>query len=644
MKAGKHTKAILITGLVFTLLFTHLPVLYTLFYHNLTGAPTAAGGVINLASSATKSIVLDGEWEFYWNRLIVTDSDRSSQPDILIHVPSFWTEYKISENILPPNGFASYRLRLTGLDDSRSVTVYIPDFGSAYRVFIDGKLTSESGVISKSTSGIFTTPQATLYPVTLSQGEHEIILEIATTRFAGLYMAPVLKEYNSSLQEESNRNSIRLILFGIALFSFLVLIVLYNLSFLEGRRFFWLPLGGFLVLIRIMLTTEFYSFWQQTVFFNLSYETTNPLMVVVTFIFKYLWIYLCQEFLGIAFSKKERLGFLLYYTLLILEYLFIPRGSNRLLTQILPYLSFLLEFYIFFKVYHGKRHLQKYGLLIYCGILLSMSGLILNGYYIGGCIYPNMSLALLVLFTVYTVILSFVYALRTSDLRNEFAVASSRLALARSQIDIQKEYFDALSAQMNEIRSIRHDMRHFLGVLKRLSVEERYEELNRFLTEYTQQAETEPLPVFCENAVANSILGYYFLQAIERGIPFRCTCDIPKQLFISDSDLCVVLGNALENAIEACEKLPLEKIRFVQVEARNITGQLLIKIANSCINPPIEKDDGYRSSKSGAFHGMGLRNMKRVVSACEGFMKTEYTQGVFTLMAAFPNPSKSVPE
>jgi len=71
---------------------------------------------------------------------------------------------------------------------------------------------------------------------------------------------------------------------------------------------------------------------------------------------------------------------------------------------------------------------------------------------------------------------------------------------------------------MNEIRGIKHDLRHFVGVIRRLTKEGRYTELERFLREYTEKTETDPLPVFCENVVANSILGYYSLKAKEGGI------------------------------------------------------------------------------------------------------------------------------
>jgi hypothetical protein len=66
MKGSKHIKANLILGLIFVILFSHLPVAYTVFYHNLTDAPTAIDGSIDLKKlSPTRTIVLDGRWDFF---------------------------------------------------------------------------------------------------------------------------------------------------------------------------------------------------------------------------------------------------------------------------------------------------------------------------------------------------------------------------------------------------------------------------------------------------------------------------------------------------------------------------------------------------------------------------------------------------
>lgn len=639
MRASKWIGATLILSLVLVLLCSHAPVLYTLLYHDLTGAPPAKTASLDAEGVSPQGrIILDGEWEFFWNRLLVTEPEADGAPDFYIAVPDYWSKYQLCGEYLPAYGCASYRLTLKGLFIPQPVTVHLPDFGSAYRVFIDGRLVSESGVVSKQPAEVFTTTKAKLYPVTLSAAEHVVVIETATTRFSGLYMAPVLQEYDRAVQGDGIRNTLRLILFGMALFSFLVLIVTYALSFRESRPSFCLLAVGPLVLLRIMLTTEFYGLWQHTVFFGLPYEAANPLMFLISFAFKYLLIYVAEGLLGIAFSRREKLFFFLYYAALYLLYFFIPQGFyNRHLTVVLPIAAFAVEVYIFFKIWFNRRRMKKYGLPIYLGAMLAVAGLIVDCYYINGNSYLNLSMALLTLFTLFMMILSMVSALQMTDVRKELILSSSRLALARSQIAMQGDYYDALSAQINEARAARHDMHHFVGAMKRLSGEGRYAELDRFLAEYADKSETEPLPVFCENAVANSILGYYSLKAKERGVPFCCTCVIPKQLSVSDSDLCVVLGNALENALEACERITEPDARFISVETRISGGQLLIKVENSCFGSLQRREGRYVSSKPGRDYGIGLANIQKVVQAYGGFLETEYGGTAFRLMAAFPD-------
>lgn len=236
-------------------------------------------------------------------------------------------------------------------------------------------------------------------------------------------------------------------------------------------------------------------------------------------------------------------------------------------------------------------------------------------------------------------ILGLVSSIQTANISRDYALSSARLMAVRVQITMQTEYYNALSTQINEIRAIRHDFHHFVNVLKRLADEGLYTDLKNFLHEYTKKTDMEPLPVYCENVVANSILGYYALRLKEEGISFQCACVIPKVLSVSDSDLCVVLGNGLENAMDACRKIDTKEVRSIQVEARTVNQQLLIKITNT-YNGIVNQEDGRLiSTKETPYHGIGLQNIKKVVATYGGYVKTEFTQTIFTLMVAFPESS-----
>ena len=97
MVNNKHSKGILLGGFVMTLLLIFLPVIYTNYYHNITGAPKAKNGIVDLSKVGLghDKIYLDGQWEFYWNSFIVSEHRQYTKSDLIIEVPDEWSEYKI---------------------------------------------------------------------------------------------------------------------------------------------------------------------------------------------------------------------------------------------------------------------------------------------------------------------------------------------------------------------------------------------------------------------------------------------------------------------------------------------------------------------------------------------------------------------
>jgi len=373
-------------------------------------------------------------------------------------------------------------------------------------------------------------------------------------------------------------------------------------------------------------------------FFNLPYESTNELMYFTTFVMKYLLIFLVQEQCGIQISKRDKLGFLAYYLLLYLIFLFMPEQIySNYLSNLIPALTYVLDIYLFIKVYRGQSEIKKFGTIVFISAMLVIIGLTLDSYYISGIIYMNMSLALLVCLSAFLLIMNWVYTLRVGDLYDDLTQSSSRLDFANSQIAMQKQYYAALSEQMSEVREIKHDFRHIIGAMSRLADESRFADLTSFLNEYSQKTESERLPVFCENIVANSIIGYYCLRAREHGILFDSHCKIDRQNAISDSDLCIVLGNALENAIDACLRMKSGDSQFVSIGMGTMNKQQLLKVKNSYSGGLETRDGRYVSSKEEKSHGLGLRNIEKVVVSYGGFIRIEHNENEFTLMAAIPD-------
>lgn len=135
---------------------------------------------------------LAGEWEFFYNKWIITD-DYDGQPDGIISLPGVWTYKNFGGCKLPRSGYASYRLYAENIQPGIEIMVYRYYCNFAYRVFINGELNFRSGVPSKNFEDtVITGNSDERRPYTTDGGPLEIVIELSATNFGGFNAAPWL--------------------------------------------------------------------------------------------------------------------------------------------------------------------------------------------------------------------------------------------------------------------------------------------------------------------------------------------------------------------------------------------------------------------------------------------------------------------
>ena len=132
---------------------------------------------------------------------------------------------------------------------------------------------------------------------------------------------------------------------------------------------------------------------------------------------------------------------------------------------------------------------------------------------------------------------------------------------------------------MEKTRRARHDLRHHLGVLSSMAEHGDVQEIRDYISELLKQTARIDMKWFCENTTVNGLLQYYIGMAEEYGID--CTVHAKcGELSVSPVDLTVILGNALENAVNASRKCG--ENRWIRVAVGVISGSLAIQIDNAC--------------------------------------------------------------
>ena len=132
----------------------------------------------------------------------------------------------------------------------------------------------------------------------------------------------------------------------------------------------------------------------------------------------------------------------------------------------------------------------------------------------------------------------------------------------------------------------------------------------------------------CENPAADGVAGHYAALLRREGVPAEYILDLPRLLPADEMDVCVVLSNLLENALEASLRLP-PSLRWVRVRGE-IHGNavVLLEVENAYTGEILEDKGGFHSSKRPG-HGIGLQSVGRIAAKNGGYCKFQYDGTVF---------------
>ena len=204
------------------------------------------------------------------------------------------------------------------------------------------------------------------------------------------------------------------------------------------------------------------------------------------------------------------------------------------------------------------------------------------------------------------------------------------------KLQMQKQHYEELTGKMDEISRIRHDMRHHLRAIMAYAQQGKYQELMDYLQEYaTVMTEEEKVVCYCRNMAVDAVIHFYAGELRQRGIPFEYDMMLPQNIGISDTDLCKIYGNLLENAVDAAKEQPAESHPYVKVITKIKNKKLLIEISNPYSNEIQRKDNGFYSTKHEGI-GIGTASVTEVVQRIGGYVAFSTEEGIFKVNIFLP--------
>ena len=213
---------------------------------------------------------------------------------------------------------------------------------------------------------------------------------------------------------------------------------------------------------------------------------------------------------------------------------------------------------------------------------------------------------------------------------NRIYLEQEKSARYSSQIAVYK----MLTEQYRQSERLRHDMKNHVIALSALSRNKEWEKMD----DYLKSMESIALDAggdMTGNKVVDALLFQKRKQSEEENVKWECDVQVPKGCCINEFDLCVLFGNILDNALEACVRMQRGEYRFINIQARTVKKCFLIEVKNS-MDMTEKYAEGFTNKGNPQEHGIGLLNVSDVVNKYNGAVNTEAENGIFVISVLMP--------
>ncbi len=202
-------------------------------------------------------------------------------------------------------------------------------------------------------------------------------------------------------------------------------------------------------------------------------------------------------------------------------------------------------------------------------------------------------------------------------------------------MEFQRRSYDKLARKMEAGREYRHDMRHHIRVIEGLAKQGDCDKIIEYTGKMNGSLEELENVEHCKNPEINAVLSEYISRAKNSGCRITERLAFPEKLPFAEDDVCIVLANAVENAINACAELPQEQ-RYISISAECADDRrLFISVKNPCTDTPEFDENGLPVVDGHSEeHGIGLRSVSRIAEKYNGFVRCKLEKGEFVFHAA----------
>lgn len=217
------------------------------------------------------------------------------------------------------------------------------------------------------------------------------------------------------------------------------------------------------------------------------------------------------------------------------------------------------------------------------------------------------------------------------QMRRQYETEKELAEMKADEAMILERQYRSLSNSYAANAKLFHDFRNHCGVLKNYLSKGKSEEALTYLEELTGPGNDLSIGFWTGDETVDYLIASKKSLAEEKYVRFDAEVEFPHNMNIKSSDLSAILGNLLDNAIEASSKISDPNDRSIRLIIRRIQQMLVIKVENTFEENPVIVDGSYKSSKKdGGLHGWGIKSASTAAEKYDGMVQSSVKDNVFT--------------
>ena len=207
--------------------------------------------------------------------------------------------------------------------------------------------------------------------------------------------------------------------------------------------------------------------------------------------------------------------------------------------------------------------------------------------------------------------------------------------MAAFQASLLEKHYAEVENMYRQVRGWRHDYKNHIQTLKAYMSFSEHEKVSEYLDRLDEDLTSVDMIIKTGNIMIDAILNSKISLANSKNINVTAKATVPENLSISDIDLCVIIGNLLDNAIEACESIT-DGEKFIRIFIGMKNTQLYMVFTNTAPGKKLSKSGSLFLSRKGDNHGFGLMRIDKTVEKYGGYIDRNSEDGAFTTEILLP--------